>query len=124
LPIKHTDKRARAFILQRGEDCAEVDALPPSELRARVERVIETHIDKARWKQLQKIEQAEQKTIAAVVNGWSNEKLTRFAFMSPTARSLAHLRRPSYVANVVERWLPHAGVGPVHGSRVTKVEST
>ncbi len=26
--------------------------------------------------------------------------------MSPTARTLAHLRRLGYVATVVERWLP------------------
>jgi hypothetical protein len=30
--------------------------------------------------------------------------------MSPTARSLAHLRRSGYVACVVERWLPRLKV--------------
>jgi hypothetical protein len=28
---------------------------------------------------------------------------------SPTARSLAHLRRRGFIVAVVERWLPHAG---------------
>ena len=49
LPVKATDNRARTFWEEHGERCAEVDALPPTELRRRVREAIESHIDQDRW---------------------------------------------------------------------------
>jgi hypothetical protein len=72
LPVKHTDNRAKAFIERHGHRCAEVDALPPSELRERVEQAILSHIDQARWKRLKKVEKAEQETLASVLDRWGN----------------------------------------------------
>jgi hypothetical protein len=81
LPAKHTDNRAKAFIERHGRRCAEVDALPPSELRERVELAIQGHIDEARWKRLEKVEAAEQKTLASVLDRWGNgESESRFGF--------------------------------------------
>src|SRR5262249_42927249 len=45
LPVKRKDKRAAGFVRRHGERCAEIDALPPSELRRRVEAAIRGHID-------------------------------------------------------------------------------
>jgi len=45
LPVKTTDNRAAGFIKQYGTDCAEIDAIAPSELRRRVEEAIDSHID-------------------------------------------------------------------------------
>jgi hypothetical protein len=73
LPVKHSDKRAKAFIREHGEDCAEVDALPPSELRRRVEDAINNHIDGARWLKLQEIERVEQESLDGLVQGWRQE---------------------------------------------------
>lgn len=73
LPIKQTDKRAPAFQRLHGNDCAEVDAIPPGELRNRVQEAIEEHIDQKRWRRLQKVEQAEQESLAAVLDGWQRK---------------------------------------------------
>jgi hypothetical protein len=77
LPVKKTDRRAAGFIEAHGNACAELDALPPTELRRRVEEAIESHIDRARWERLRLVEQAERQTLAGVVAGWGeNGKLT------------------------------------------------
>jgi hypothetical protein len=47
--------------------CAEVDAIPPTELRSRVERAILGHIDPAAWGRLQAVESREKATLATVV---------------------------------------------------------
>jgi hypothetical protein len=70
LPVKQADRRARAFIQAHGDDCAEVDALPPDELRNRVEEAICSHIDPDRWERLQEIERLEQESLDAFVAGW------------------------------------------------------
>jgi hypothetical protein len=70
LPVKQKDRRARAFIERHGDECAEVDALPPSELRSRVRQAIESHIDQERWKRLQKTEELEKETLERVMKGW------------------------------------------------------
>lgn len=63
LAVKRLDRRAGAFLERYGDRCAEIDALPPSELRERVERPIVRHIDPERWKRLQAVEAAEQETV-------------------------------------------------------------
>src|SRR5262245_22198244 len=63
--------RTKEFVRTHGDDCAEVDALPPTELRNRVRRAIESHIDKRRWAILQKIEESEKETVRKI-----GEKLT------------------------------------------------
>lgn len=73
LPVKHQDKRANAFINRHGERCAEVDALPPTELRRRVEAAIHDHVDQPRWERLRQIEAAEQASLAQVMDSWQPE---------------------------------------------------
>jgi hypothetical protein len=75
LPVKHADRRARTFVRAHGAACAEVDALPPRELRRRVQEAIDAHIDRERWARLQHTEQLEQETLQKVVNGWSKRNL-------------------------------------------------
>jgi hypothetical protein len=70
LPVKHSDRRARGFVERHGSDCAEVDALPPNELRRRVREAIISHIDQVRWSKLQEVEQAERETLAKVMERW------------------------------------------------------
>jgi hypothetical protein len=74
LPVKHADNRAKSFIKRYGHRCAEVDALPPSELRERVEDAIVNHIPAARWERLQRVENAEQQTLDKMLNGWGRRK--------------------------------------------------
>ncbi len=75
LEAKRTDKRYAGFVEEHGNDCAEVDAIPPVELRRRVEDAIVQHIDKKKWARLQKVEAVERKSMQAVVAGWDNGKL-------------------------------------------------
>lgn len=70
LPVKHKDRRAVGFVARHGERCAEVDALPPSELRRRVKDAIQRHIDDWSWGRLKVIEAAEQSSLAVVLRGW------------------------------------------------------
>ena len=89
LPVKKGDNRAEAFLMEHGglsqaeaaaerrdrstpgpAICAEVDALPPIELRRRVQEAIESHIDQERWKRLQAVEEAEKQTLAKVMKRW------------------------------------------------------
>lgn len=75
LPVKNSDKRAKGFIEEWGEDCAEVDAIPPTELRRRLEEAILRHIDVDRWNRLLKVEAAEQETLDRFIEGMRGEKL-------------------------------------------------
>ncbi|MBI1914518.1 MAG: hypothetical protein HYS12_07240 [Planctomycetes bacterium] len=63
LPVKPSDKRSRGFVAKFGDKCAELDALPPTELRDRVRSAIHEHIDWESWQRLERVEQAEQETL-------------------------------------------------------------
>ncbi len=67
LPAKKTDRRYKAFVEQHGEDCAEIDAIPATELRKRVREAIESHIPTEQWEQLKRVEQAERETFDKVL---------------------------------------------------------
>ncbi len=67
LPVKHTDNRAAGFVREWGDDCAEIDALPPTELRRRVQEAIERHIDQRRWRRLQAQENREKASVLDMV---------------------------------------------------------
>lgn len=69
LPVKNSSRSA-AFVARYGTRCAEVDALPPTELRRRVQVAIESHIDQARWQRLKRVEELEQGVLLDFVEGW------------------------------------------------------
>lgn len=71
LPIKHSDKRAASFLDQHGKHCAELDALPPTELRRRVEEAIQRHVEQDEWERLQRIEALEKQSMQEYVDKWS-----------------------------------------------------
>lgn len=63
LAVKLKDNRSKAFIREHGERCAEIDALPPSELRQRIEDAILQRIDTERWAKLQETEELEREAV-------------------------------------------------------------
>lgn len=69
LPVKKSS-RSDEFIRRHGRRCAEVDALPPAELRDRVRDAIEGHIDQQRWDRLREVERLEQQTVVDLVGRW------------------------------------------------------
>jgi len=74
LPVKTSDTRAVKFLEAHGGKCAELDALPPTELRRRVEEAILSHVDIEQWEQLQHIEDVERSSMNAYIDGWASEK--------------------------------------------------
>jgi len=70
-----SDKRAKGFVAEHGDKCAELDAVPPDELRSRIENAIQEHIDQDEWERLQRVEQAEQETLESFIGQLPKVKL-------------------------------------------------
>jgi hypothetical protein len=78
LPLKiksdgtYSDPRARSFRLEHGSEAVELDALPPVELRRRIEEAVKNHRYEALWEEAARIERLEKGRIADAVNQWSS----------------------------------------------------
>ena len=59
---KPSDSNYTKFVEEFGTDAAELEALPPRELRARVVQAIESHLDMAEWNRMKRIEAAERES--------------------------------------------------------------
>ena len=68
--VKNTDSRADKFTKKYGTKTVELDALPPDELRRRIEAAIRSHIDDEAWQRTLQVEAAERDSLAAYVKGW------------------------------------------------------
>lgn len=68
LKPKKTDSRYKRFVEEHGSECAELDALPPTELRRRVEEAITRHIPQAQWERLQEVERLEKESFNDVLD--------------------------------------------------------
>lgn len=64
LAAKQKDRRCAKFISEHGDQCAELDAIPPTEIRRRVREAIEQHIPQEEWQRLQLVEAAERESFA------------------------------------------------------------
>jgi hypothetical protein len=62
-PTSEKDSRARNW---SGEECVELDSMPPAKLRALVEDAITGLIEIHAWKALQKVEAAERESLAKI----------------------------------------------------------
>ena len=73
IPLKPKKKDARysRFVAEHGHECAELDALPATELRRRVEEAITAHIDDEKWERLRRTEELEKETIDKLAAAWS-----------------------------------------------------
>lgn len=79
LEPKKKDSRYKRFVGEHGMRCAELDALPATELRRRVEEAVVSHIDAKKWKRLQEIERLEKESIDKV-DLWAKESVSRSTF--------------------------------------------
>jgi hypothetical protein len=70
LPVKRSDTRSSRFTEQHGVECAELDALPPDELRRRIRDAIEEHIDADAWNRLAQTEEVERESLRLVTENW------------------------------------------------------
>jgi hypothetical protein len=65
LRVKTSDSRAAKFRARFGDECVELDALPPSELRRRIQQAVMRHVDKPSWDRAKRVEAAEKQSIVA-----------------------------------------------------------
>jgi hypothetical protein len=75
LRIKPTDSRADAFEKKYGLRCVELDALPPTELRRRIEVAIVRHLDMPAWDRAKRCEEVERATTQRVAEQVSKLRL-------------------------------------------------
>ncbi len=67
LKPKKSDRRYKAFVQEHGKECAELDAIPPTELRRRVREAINRHIPQGQWERLQETERLEKESFNKVL---------------------------------------------------------
>ncbi len=68
---KRKDARYRWFVENYGDECAELDALDPNDLRARVEEAIKAEIEWEAWKRCSACQLAEQQSLTHVLEKWN-----------------------------------------------------
>lgn len=66
LKLKSTDRRTAGFRRAGHTQAAELDALPATALRERLEQAILTHIPTVEWERLQAVEAAERKSVERI----------------------------------------------------------
>jgi hypothetical protein len=67
LTPKARDRRTRGFLRAGHTKAAELDAIPATALRDRLEDAIRSHIPAARWERLRAVEDAERASVAKIV---------------------------------------------------------
>jgi hypothetical protein len=60
LAPKKKDKRTKTFVAEWGRDCAEVEAIPATDLRDTVRNAILSHIPSGEWERLEEVERLER----------------------------------------------------------------
>lgn len=75
LKPKKSDRRYKAFVREHGRQCAELDAIPPTELRRRVKEAINRHVPQAEWERLQEVERLEKESFNKVLNKLQKAKV-------------------------------------------------
>ena len=68
LRVKDSDPRTKRFKTKYGNDVVEADALPPYELRSRVENAICSYIDWSTWERTIQAEEAEIRLLREIVD--------------------------------------------------------
>jgi len=76
LRIKQSDSNAASFARKYGNECVELDALPPDVLRQRIKDAVEDLIDFDIWNRAKATEKAEFDSIKSTVALWQNIKVS------------------------------------------------
>jgi hypothetical protein len=70
LKVKDSDSRAARFVESHGDECVELDALPPEELRTRIQNAVTELIDQELWQRALDVELVELASIRDTVAMW------------------------------------------------------
>jgi hypothetical protein len=68
---KKKDPRYKWFVENYGDQCWELDALDPNDLRSLVEGAIEDEIEPVAWDRCSVVERAERESIQTVIGAWA-----------------------------------------------------
>ncbi len=71
---KAKDPRFKWFTERYGTQCWELDALPPPELRRRVQATVEALLDREAWEHMRKVEAAETENMGEFLRTWQATK--------------------------------------------------
>jgi hypothetical protein len=71
LKVKDTDSRTEDFVKKHGGHCVELDALPPTELRSRIEDAVNELLDPVAWNRAIAIEKVELASIVEIAGKWT-----------------------------------------------------
>lgn len=71
LRVKVADPRSSAFIRRHGRNAVELDALPPTELRTRIDRAIKELLNMEVWGRALTLEKAQRETTARIAEALS-----------------------------------------------------
>lgn len=74
---KKKDTRYKWFVANFRKRCWELDAMDPNDLRAKVEAAIREHIEWEQWNRDVLINEAEQKSLRTVLDGWGKTSKRR-----------------------------------------------
>jgi len=74
LRIKDADTRSKQFRVEHGEDCVELDALPVTELRRRIQQAVEEKMDRPAWDRAVTVEAVELTNIQETVGKWMGQQ--------------------------------------------------
>lgn len=75
LRVKSADPRSEDFEEEYGPECVELDALPPTELRRRIEEAVMKQIDKIAWGKSIHLEKIEKESIVDICTNWPQDYL-------------------------------------------------
>jgi hypothetical protein len=67
---KAKDPRHKWFVARYGNECWELDAMDPNDLRARIEQEIEDLIEPVAWGRCEVVNKAEQESLREVLDRW------------------------------------------------------
>jgi len=71
LQVRGADPRSAGFMSRHGAKAVELDALPPTELRTRIERAIKGNVHREIWERALRLEAAQRETTARVARALS-----------------------------------------------------
>ena len=75
---KKSDPRYEWFVSRFGDQCCELDAMDPNDLRACIEEAILAEIEPTAWARCEKVNKAEQESLRSVLDSWRDVR-----FVSP-----------------------------------------
>jgi hypothetical protein len=70
LRVKESDSRTASFLRRYSNKCVELDALPPTELRRRIETSVRRMMDRKLWDRAVMVEKTELASIQQIVKRW------------------------------------------------------